>query len=115
MERAGAAGIVIEDQAFPKRCGLFPGTRPVVEPDEMVGKIKAAVDHRRDVAFVIVARTDAFGAGLTVSEATDRAQRYAEAGADAVLSNLEGLEEPGGTPPPRPVALRQPASSWPPT
>lgn len=106
MERAGAAGIVIEDQAYPKRCGLFPGNRPIVTVEEMVGKINAALDHRRDDAFVIVARTDSFGAGLSVQEAVDRANRYAEVGADAVLpiskdwQNLDAFAKSAGLPVP---------------
>lgn len=95
MEAAGAAGVVIEDQVFPKRCGLFPGNRPIIAEDEMHGKIRAALDARRDPEFVIVARTDSFGAGLSIDEAITRAHGYAAAGADAILpisKKFENLE-----------------------
>ena len=85
FERAGVAAIVIEDQVTPKRCGLFPGQRAIVAVDEMEGKVRAAVDARDDDGFMIIARTDAFGAGLSVEKALERAQSYAEAGADAIL------------------------------
>jgi 2-methylisocitrate lyase-like PEP mutase family enzyme len=82
-ERAGAAGLHIEDQDFPKRCGLFDGIE-VVSRGEMVGKIKAAVDARRDPEFLIIARSDAVKPeGL--SAALDRAQAYVEAGADMLF------------------------------
>ncbi|WP_204271756.1 isocitrate lyase/phosphoenolpyruvate mutase family protein, partial [Escherichia coli] len=58
FERAGAAGIQIEDQVFPKKCGHFSG-KDVIPADEMVQKIKAAVDTRRDQNLQIIARTDA--------------------------------------------------------
>jgi 2-methylisocitrate lyase-like PEP mutase family enzyme len=80
LERAGAAAAQLEDQEFPKRCGHFDGKR-VVGADEMVGKIKAAVDARVDRDFLIVARTDA-RAELGLDEALERAERYVEAGAD---------------------------------
>src|SRR5919204_2076521 len=58
FERAGAAGIILEDQVSPKRCGHFEG-KQVIPADEMVLKLKAALDARRDPDLVIVARTDA--------------------------------------------------------
>lgn len=83
LERAGASGIQLEDQKFPKRCGHFAG-KEVVETDEMIQKIKAAVDHRSDSDFVIVARTDSREThGLDT--AIERAHRYIEAGADATF------------------------------
>lgn len=83
FERMGAAAIQIEDQTMPKRCGHLNG-KSLVSTGEMVGKIKAAADARRDEDFVIIARTDAIGvdgfeAGL------DRGAAYAEAGADVVF------------------------------
>src|SRR6266542_7169544 len=60
LESAGLAGCHIEDQEFPKRCGHLPG-KSVVDVEEMVGKIKAAVGARRDPNFMIIARTDARG------------------------------------------------------
>ena len=83
LENAGASGIQLEDQTFPKRCGHFEG-KEVVENDEMIQKIKAAVDHRRDSDFVIVARTDA-RATHGLDAAIMRAQGYIEAGADATF------------------------------
>src|SRR5216110_1052772 len=58
LERAGLAGCHIEDQAFPKRCGHLAG-KSLIDIDEMVGKIEAAVAARRDPDFLIIARTDA--------------------------------------------------------
>src|ERR1700730_11457782 len=60
LEAAGLAGCHIEDQEFPKRCGHLAG-KSIVDLDEMVGKIKAAVAARRDAGFMIIARTDARG------------------------------------------------------
>jgi 2-methylisocitrate lyase-like PEP mutase family enzyme len=83
LERAGAAGIQIEDQVFPKRCGHFEG-KEVIPLPEMLAKVRAAVDARRDGDFQIVARTDARAtAGLDA--AIERAQAMIEAGADATF------------------------------
>ena len=83
FERAGAAAIQIEDQSFPKRCGHLDGKK-LISKDEMVGKIKAAIDARKETNTLIIARTDARGVeGL--SEAIDRAQAYQEAGADILF------------------------------
>jgi 2-methylisocitrate lyase-like PEP mutase family enzyme len=81
METAGAAGIILEDQAWPKKCGHMSGKK-VIEADDWLVKIRAAVD-RRDQLFVI-ARTDARSV-LGVDEAIERARRAADLGADAVL------------------------------
>jgi len=80
LERAGAAGLQIEDQVFPKKCGHFDG-KEVVPLEEMLAKIKAAVDTRHDTDLQIVARTDA-RAVLGLSAAIDRAGAMIEAGAD---------------------------------
>ena len=80
LERAGAAGIQIEDQVFPKRCGHFAG-KAVIPLDEMVQKIKAAVDTRRDADLQIIARTDA-RAVEGLDKAIERARAFAAAGAD---------------------------------
>ncbi|MFT5172093.1 MAG: methylisocitrate lyase [Gammaproteobacteria bacterium] len=82
-ERAGVAGIHIEDQEMPKRCGHFMG-KSLIEKDEMVGKLKAALDARHDEDFVIIARTDARTA-VGFDDALDRAHAYAEAGADVIF------------------------------
>ena len=83
LERAGAAGIQIEDQVFPKKCGHFEG-KHVVPLDEMLGKIKAAVDARRDPDLQIIARTDA-RAIFGLDAAIDRAHAMIEAGADVTF------------------------------
>ena len=83
LERAGADCIQLEDQVSPKRCGHFHG-KEVIATDEMVGKIKAAVDARRDPDLLIMARTDAC-AMHGFDAAVERAQRYSEAGADILF------------------------------
>ena len=82
-EKAGVAGVHIEDQSWPKRCGHLAGKR-VIPIDEMVAKIKAACDARRDPDFVIITRTDAIAVeGLEA--ALERGERYREAGADMLF------------------------------
>ena len=83
LERAGADCIQLEDQVSPKRCGHFNG-KEVIATDEMLGKIKAAVDARRDPDLLIMARTDA-AAVHGFEAAVERAQRFAEAGADILF------------------------------
>ena len=83
LERAGAAGLQIEDQVFPKKCGHFDG-KAVVPLEEMLAKIKAAVDTRKDGDLQIVARTDA-RAILGLQAAIDRAGAMIEAGADVTF------------------------------
>lgn len=83
LERAGADCIQLEDQVSPKRCGHFNG-KEVITTDEMLGKIKAAVDARRDPDLLIMARTDA-AAVHGFEAAVERAQRFAEAGADILF------------------------------
>lgn len=85
FEDAGMAAVMIEDQVWPKRCGHMQG-KDVIPAAEMVQKVKAACDARRDPDTVIMARTDA--AGVTdVDDAIDRLIRYAEAGADALYAD----------------------------
>lgn len=81
--KSGAAGMHIEDQAGAKRCGHRPN-KELVSKDEMVDRIKAAVDARSDEGFFIMARTDAI-AGEGLDKALDRARAYVEAGADAIF------------------------------
>ena len=83
LERAGADCIQLEDQVAPKRCGHFPG-KEVISTEEAVSKIKAAVDARHDPDFLIMARTDA-AATHGFEAAVERAQRFAEAGADILF------------------------------
>ena len=83
MAKAGAGAVHVEDQVGQKRCGHRPG-KEVVGADEMVDRIKAAVDARTDPDFVIMARTDALAIeGLDA--AIERACRYVEAGADMIF------------------------------
>ncbi len=85
-ERAGIAGICIEDNVFPKRCSFYAGVkRELVSAAEHAGKIRAAVDARGSEAFAIIARTEALIAGWGMGEALSRARAYAEAGADLCL------------------------------
>jgi 2-methylisocitrate lyase-like PEP mutase family enzyme len=83
FERAGAAMIQLEDQTFPKRCGHLDG-KGVVSTQEMVGKVRAAVDARHDANTLILARSDAV-AVEGIDAALERAERYLEAGADALF------------------------------
>lgn len=82
-EAAGASGIQLEDQVFPKKCGHFEG-KAIIPLDEMISKIHAAADARLDDSFQIIARTDAIAIeGL--SAALNRANAFVEAGADVVF------------------------------
>lgn len=91
-ERAGAAGIQIEDQEFPKKCGHTPGRR-VIAAEDMARKVRVAAEARSDPDFLIVARTDA-RTGLGLDEALRRAELYAEAGADVLfVESPESVEE----------------------
>jgi 2-methylisocitrate lyase-like PEP mutase family enzyme len=80
LERAGANAIQLEDQVMPKKCGHFSG-KAVISKDEMLGKIKAAVDARSSRDFLIIARTDA-RAIHGLDDALERAHAFAEQGAD---------------------------------
>ncbi len=90
-ERAGAAAIQFEDQVFPKRCGHYEG-KHVVSTNEMVGKLKAALDARVDADLLIVARTDARAVN-GLEDAISRGQAYAEAGADVVFVEAPRTED----------------------
>jgi len=92
LTRAGAAGLHLEDQVSAKRCGHRPG-KALVAQEEMVDRIKAAVDARTDHAFVIMARTDAHAVEGQAS-ALERAAAYVHAGADMIFAEaLKTLEE----------------------
>jgi len=91
-ERAGVAAFHLEDQVTPKRCGHYEG-KDVVSKEEMIAKIKAAVDARKDADLAIIARTDS-RAVLGLDEAIQRGNAYAGAGADIVFVEApQGLEE----------------------
>lgn len=92
FERAGAAGMLLEDQLAPKRCGHFED-KSLVSAEEMVLRLRAALEARRDPDFLIIARTDA-RAVLGFDEAVARANRYREAGADVLFIEApESVEE----------------------
>jgi 2,3-dimethylmalate lyase len=80
FEAAGVAGLFISDQVFPNRCGYLPG-KQVVSAEQMLAKVKAALDARRDPGLFIAARTDAAGVE-GVESAIERCQLFMEAGAD---------------------------------
>ena len=84
MIQAGVAAVHMEDQVGAKRCGHRPG-KEVVSSEEMVDRIKAAVDARTDPGFVVMARTDSL-AGLGLNAALDRCAAYVEAGADMIFA-----------------------------
>src|SRR5947209_19605277 len=83
FESAGAAGIHLEDQQLPKRCGHLSG-KALIDAESMAAKIRAAVAARRDADFVIIARTDARGV-TGFDDAVRRAKLYLAAGADAIF------------------------------
>ena len=91
-ERLGAAAIQLEDQTMPKKCGHMLG-REVIDAQDMVMKLKAAVATRTDPDFLIIARTDA-RTNYGIDEAIRRGKLYAEAGADIVfVESVESIEE----------------------
>lgn len=95
LSRAGAAAMHLEDQVQAKRCGHRPN-KALVSKQEMMDRIKAAVDAKTDAEFVVMARTDSFS-GEGIDAAIDRAQAYIEAGADMIfaesLSRLEDYQQ----------------------
>ena len=91
LEAAGVAGIHLEDQEMPKRCGHLSG-KSLVSAAAMSAKIRAAASARRDKDFLLIARTDARGV-LGFEEAVNRANKYVEAGADAIFPEALETEE----------------------
>ena len=90
-ERAGVAGLHLEDQVFPKRCGHLAG-KQLVPAAEMVAKIRAACDARSDADFLLIARTDAIAVeGLEA--ALERAEAYRDAGADMLFVEAPGAAD----------------------
>jgi methylisocitrate lyase len=83
LESLGAAGIFLEDQVWPKRCGHMVG-KDVIPKDEYIPKLKAALEARRSKDFIIVARTDA-RAPIGLEEAIERGKAYRKAGADVIF------------------------------
>jgi len=90
-EAAGAVAIQLEDQEFPKKCGHTPGRR-VIPMEDMVRKIRVAVDSRSSPDFLVIARTDA-RTTLGLDEALRRAEAYAKAGADILFVESPESEE----------------------
>ncbi|MEM0469034.1 MAG: methylisocitrate lyase [Pyrobaculum sp.] len=91
FESIGAAAIQIEDQVLPKKCGHLSG-KALIPPEEMMKKIRAAIEARRNPDFVIIARTDAVGV-TGFEDAVERAQLYLEAGADVIFPEALRSEE----------------------
>jgi 2-methylisocitrate lyase-like PEP mutase family enzyme len=99
FEQVGTAGIHIEDQIVPKRVGYHRGQVDIVPMEEMVAKIRVALDSRRDPAFVLIARTDARGArNGGFEEMRRRVEAYAAAGADAIMCFPADEREAGQVP-----------------
>lgn len=92
LERAGVAGMHLEDQVQTKRCGHRPG-KALVSAEEMCDRLRAALDARKDPSFVVMARTDAYGVE-GIEAAIERAQRYVEVGADMIFAEaMHTLDE----------------------
>jgi len=91
FETVGAAGIQLEDQVLPKKCGHLSG-KALIPPEEMAKKVKAAVEARRNPDFVIIARTDAVGV-TGFEDAVERAKLYLEVGADVIFPEALRTEE----------------------
>ncbi|WP_251328059.1 isocitrate lyase/PEP mutase family protein [Haloplanus pelagicus] len=92
IERTGAAGVFIEDQATPKKCGLLEG-KELIDADTMADKLAAAIEARSDDEFVVMARTDAYETE-GIDDVVRRGNRYAEAGADVfMLGEVAPLED----------------------
>jgi methylisocitrate lyase len=92
LEAAGAGAVQLEDQRLPKRCGHLSG-KDLVSSDEMVAKVRTAVNGRRTQNFLIVARTDARGV-TGFDDAVARARQYRQAGADIIFPEaLENMDE----------------------
>ncbi len=84
-EQRGISGVCLEDKVFPKRNSFVKGSQELADPVEFSGKIRAAKDSQTDPDFTVVARLEGFIAGLPLDEVLCRADRYHEAGADALL------------------------------
>ena len=92
FEAAGVAGIHLEDQISPKRCGEMPGKREVISLNEMLGKVEAALAARSDPNFVVITRTDSLSK-YGMDEAIRRVKAFAQAGADVVFVHMSGSRE----------------------
>lgn len=93
FEKAGAQGMCIEDNPYPKRCSFYEGMQDGLEAaDTFCGKLQAAVEKRLDEDFGVIARVEALNKGLGLDTALERARRYAGAGADGILIHHKGSE-----------------------
>jgi phosphoenolpyruvate phosphomutase len=93
FQKAGAEGICMEDNPYPKRCSFYVGMQNELEnATTFCGKLRAAVERRTDPSFVVIARTEALIKGLGMQVALDRASRYAEEGVDAILIHHNGSD-----------------------
>jgi phosphoenolpyruvate phosphomutase len=93
FEKAGAQGMCIEDNPFPKRCSFYDGMQEELERSStFAGKVNAAIEKRLDKDFVIVARTEALNKGLGLDVALERSKDYVAAGAEAVLIHHKGAD-----------------------
>jgi phosphoenolpyruvate phosphomutase len=97
FEKAGAWGMCMEDNVFPKRCTFYEGMQEEIEEvSTFCGKVQAAVEKRLHPDFKVIARTEALNKGMGLDVALDRCKQYAEAGADGILIHHKGTD-------PRPV------------
>jgi phosphoenolpyruvate phosphomutase len=93
FEKAGAGGICIEDNPYPKRCSFYEGMQDELEQASTFrGKIQAAVEKRLGPEFCVIARTEALNKGLGLGTALDRGKEYVAAGAEAVLIHHKGKD-----------------------
>jgi phosphoenolpyruvate phosphomutase len=91
FEKAGARGMCIEDNPFPKRCSFYEGMQEQLElSSTFCGKLQAAVEKRLDPNFGVIARVEALNKGLGLDVALERAKEYAAAGADGILIHHKG-------------------------
>ena len=93
FEKAGAGGLCIEDNPFPKRCSFYDGMQEELElSGTFCGKLQAAVEKRLDPSFAVIARVEALNKGLGLEVALNRAKEYAATGADGILIHHKGAE-----------------------
>ncbi len=93
FEKAGALGMCIEDNPFPKRCSFYEGMQDELEDAEtFCGKLRAAVEKRANPEFAVIGRVEALNKGLGLNVALERAKRYAAVGVEAILIHHKGTD-----------------------
>jgi phosphoenolpyruvate phosphomutase len=93
FEKAGALGMCIEDNPFPKRCSFYEGMQDQLEQaDTFCGKLQAAVEKRCNPEFTVIGRVEALNKGLGIDVALERAKRYAAVGVEAILIHHKGKD-----------------------